>query len=136
MEKLKLQNARLIELPVISEKERGSLAVVETGTHIPFTVKRAYYIFDVPSGAVRGVHAHKKQEQVFICVAGSVRVRLDDGKNKDEIVLHPGQALYLGPMIWDELCDFAPGTVVLVLAPEIYEKSDYIKNYDDFIHGF
>lgn len=134
MKKLKLPKAKIFKIQTVHEKKRGSLSVVESKKDIPFVIKRVYYIANVPAGAVRGQHAHKKEQQVFVCLAGSVRIKIDDGRNKDAVTLKPNQAVYLGPMIWDELCDFAPETIVLALAPTAYNKSDYIKNYDDFIH--
>jgi len=112
---------------------RGSLIAIEAGTDIPFEIKRIYYIFDTKIGVVRGKHAHKLLKQVLISVSGSCTITLDDGKSKREFVLNsPDKSLFIGPLVWREMKDFSPGAVLLVIASEHYQESDYIFNYDEF----
>ena len=113
--------------------DRGSLISLEQHKNIPFEVKRIYYIFGTKEGVSRGFHAHKNLEQVAICVKGSCRFLLDDGKNKEEIVLDdPSIGLYISNITWREMHDFSEDCVLIVLASELYDESDYIRNYQDF----
>lgn len=113
--------------------DRGSLISLEQHRNIPFEVKRIYYIFGTKEGVSRGFHAHKNLEQVAICVKGSCRFLLDDGKNKEEIVLDdPSIGLYISNVTWREMHDFSEDCVLIVLASELYDESDYIRNYQDF----
>lgn len=113
---------------------RGNLVAVESGNDIPFTVRRVYYIYDTQSGVTRGFHAHKKLEQILICVSGSCKIRLDNGKEKIEVLLDsPDQGLYVAHSVWREMYDFSPDAVLLVLASELYDESDYIRNYESFL---
>ncbi|MEQ5075473.1 FdtA/QdtA family cupin domain-containing protein [Providencia alcalifaciens] len=113
--------------------DRGSLISLEQHKNIPFEVKRIYYIFGTKEGVSRGFHAHKNLEQVAICVKGSCRFLLDDGKNKEEIVLDdPSIGLYISNVTWREMHDFSEDCVLIVLASELYDESDYIRNYQDF----
>lgn len=114
--------------------ERGSLIALESNKNIPFDVKRIYYIFDTQAGVARGFHAHKALQQVAICLKGSCKFALTDGRAKEEVVLNnPAQGLVIGNMIWREMHDFSEDCVLLVLASEHYDESDYIRNYSDFI---
>ena len=98
-------------------------------------MKRVYYIYDVPGGESRGAHAHKELEQLIVAASGSFTVMLDDGKNKRYFFLnHPYQGLYVKPGMWRDLADFSSGAVAMVLASEVYQKEDYIREYQDFIH--
>jgi len=113
---------------------RGMLVALENGKEIPFEIKRVYYLFNTLPGVRRGFHAHKKLKQILICVNGSCKIHLDDGKEKKEIVLDsPSKGLYIESDLWREMYDFTDGAVLLVLASEIYDESDYIRNYDDFL---
>ena len=113
--------------------DRGSLISLEQHKNIPFEVKRIYYIFGTKEGVSRGFHAHKNLEQVANCVKGSCRFLLDDGKNKEEIVLDdPSIGLYISNVTWREMHDFSEDCVLIVLASELYDESDYIRNYQDF----
>ncbi len=115
------------------DDDRGSLVVAETTKEIPFDIKRLYYIYDVGSGVVRGFHSHKKLEQVYIAVSGSMKVTLSNGIEKKEVVLdNPKQGLYIGHDTWRTISDFSPGAVLLVAASELYREDDYIRNYDEF----
>ncbi|EJF7711641.1 WxcM-like domain-containing protein [Providencia rettgeri] len=114
--------------------DRGSLVSLEQYKNIPFEVKRIYYIFGTKEGISRGFHAHKNLEQVAICVKGSCRFLLDDGKNKEEIILdNPSIGLCIKNIIWREMHDFSEDCVLLVLASELYDESDYIRNYQEFL---
>ncbi|EKT63108.1 sugar 3,4-ketoisomerase [Providencia alcalifaciens] len=114
--------------------ERGSLVSLEQNKNIPFEVKRIYYIFGTKEGVSRGFHAHKNLEQVAICVKGSCRFLLDDGKNKEEIVLDdPSIGLYISNVTWREMHDFSEDCVLVVLASELYDESDYIRDYNVFL---
>lgn len=114
--------------------DRGSLVALEGKKTIPFAIQRVYYLFGTNSGVSRGFHAHKKLQQVAVCVTGRCRMVLDDGKEREEVWLEsPTEGLLIGNMIWREMHDFSPDCVLLVLASEHYEEADYIRNYDDFL---
>lgn len=113
---------------------RGHLTVVESNEDIPFSIKRVYYLYDTKPGFVRGLHSHKKLEQILVCVSGSCIIRMDDGYEKEEVLLNnPTKGLYIGPNIWREMYDFSDGAVLLVMASELYDESDYIRDYKEFI---
>jgi len=114
--------------------EKGNITVVESGQTVPFDVKRAYYLYDVPGGESRGGHAHRELRQLIVAASGSFSVTLDDGKVKKTVFLNrPYQALLVVPGIWRELDDFSSGSVCLVLASHVYDEQDYIRNYADFL---
>ncbi|MDQ7003038.1 MAG: FdtA/QdtA family cupin domain-containing protein [Ghiorsea sp.] len=124
---------QLIDFQVLGD-DRGSLVALEAGKEIPFDVQRVYYIFGTQAGVARGFHAHKALKQVAVCVSGSCRFILDDGVNKEEVVLDsPHRGLLIEHMIWREMHDFSEDCVLLVLASEHYDESDYIRDYDVFI---
>ena len=111
----------------------GNISVVENGVTVPFDVRRAYYLYDVPGGESRGGHAHKDLKQLIIAASGSFTVTLDDGSVKRTFALNrPYQGLLIVPGIWRTLEDFSSGSVCLVLASEKYDENDYINNYDEF----
>ena len=113
---------------------KGSISVVENSKNIPFDVKRAYFLYDVPGGESRGGHAHKNLTQLIVAVSGSFTVTLDDGSVKRTFILNRSNCcLYVVPGIWRTLDDFSSGSVCLVLASEEYNPSDYIRDYDVFI---
>ena len=115
--------------------ERGQLIAVEAFSDvIDFDIKRVYYIFDNVSNVRRGFHAHKKLKQLLVCTSGSCKIHLDNGKETREVLLDsPDKGLIIDEYLWREMYDFAPGTVLMVLASEKYNEEDYIRNYDDFI---
>lgn len=114
--------------------ERGSLISLEQNKNIPFEVKRIYYIFGTKEGVSRGFHAHKNLQQVAICVKGSCRFILDDGQTKEEIILDkPDVGLHINSFIWREMHDFSKDCVLIVLASHLYDESDYIRDYNDFL---
>ena len=121
----------IIDIPVVLD-ERGKLAVVEKKT-IPYNMKRMYYLFDIPNDAYRGGHAHKGQQEFLIAVSGSFDVLLDDGCEKVKITLNkPNKGLLIPNGVWRELENFSSGAVCLVLASEVFDEKDYIRNYNDF----
>ncbi|MDV5860884.1 FdtA/QdtA family cupin domain-containing protein [Pseudomonas mendocina] len=124
---------KLIELPPLGD-ERGSLVAIEANRHIPFEVKRVYYIFGTQSGVSRGFHAHKNLQQLAVCVTGKCRMLLDDGIKKESVWLDsPTKGLLIGNNLWREMHEFSDDCVLLVLASEYYDESDYIRDYSDFI---
>lgn len=128
-----LNDCRLIDLPKISDP-RGNLTFVEGSSHIPFDIRRVYYLYDVPGGAERGGHAHKGLHQLIIAMSGSFDIILDDGTGKKRIHLNRSyNGLYVCPMIWRELDNFSSGSVCMVLASNIYEESDYFRDYDEYL---
>ena len=127
-------DCRIIELDKHHSDRKGNLSVVEDGKDVPFSVKRVYYLYDVPGGESRGGHAHKALRQLIVAVSGSFSVTLDDGKDKKTFVLNrPYQGLLVAPGIWRTLDDFSSGSVCLVLASEKYDEGDYIREYEEFL---
>ncbi|MFH2203144.1 MAG: FdtA/QdtA family cupin domain-containing protein [Elusimicrobiota bacterium] len=124
--------ARKIDLPRILDR-RGNITVIEGDDHVPFPIKRVFYLYDVPGGAERGGHALKTCEQFLVAVSGSFDVKLDDGRKKTTVRLdRPYYGLYLPPLTWRELVNFSSGSVCLVLTSEHYKKSDYYRDYAEF----
>ncbi|MFM2213307.1 MAG: hypothetical protein RL427_570 [Bacteroidota bacterium] len=123
---------QLINIPVV-EDTKGNLAFIQKDT-IPFEFKRVYYLFDVPSTSFRGGHSHINQQEFLIPLSGSFEVVLDDGKEKTAFLLNkPNVGLLIETGIWRELQNFSSGAVCLVLASDVFEEEDYIRNYDDFL---
>jgi hypothetical protein len=128
-----LEKCQLINLPKIAD-HRGNLTFIESDFHIPFSIKRVYYLYDVPSGAERGGHAHRKLEQLLIAIAGSFDIVIDNGISKKRLHLNrPFSGLYIPNMIWREMDNFSSGSVCLVLASEHYDETDYYRSYEDFL---
>lgn len=124
----------MVELDKHHSNRKGNLTVVENGQTLPFDVKRVYYLYDIPGGENRGAHAHKDLSQLIIAASGSFTVTLDDGKCKRSFFLNrPYQGLYVKPGMWRDLDDFSSGAVCMVLASEVYQKEDYIRDYKEFI---
>ena len=114
--------------------ERGALVSLEEEKTIPFEIKRVYYMFNTTENVRRGFHAHRKLKQLAIVVKGSCRFMLDDGKEKIEVPLdNPSQGLLIDSLVWREMFDFSDDCVLVVLADAIYDETDYIRNYDEFI---
>jgi hypothetical protein len=128
-----VKDCRLIELPKITDA-RGNLTFIESSRHVPFSVQRVYYLYDVPGGAERGGHAHKQLQQLIIALSGSFDVVLDDGTDR---ITHQLNRSYLGlfvdRMIWRELNNFSSGSICLVLASTLFEEADYYRDYNDFL---
>lgn len=113
---------------------RGQLVALENQKEIPFDIKRVYYIYDTQEGVRRGFHAHKKLKQLLICVHGSCKVLLDDGTSKEVVCLDkPYEGIFIHSNMWREMYDFSPDAVLLVLASELYDEADYIRDYDEFL---
>ena len=130
---MSLGDCKLIDLPKIADA-RGNLTFIEGGRHVPFDIKRVYYLYDVPGGAERGGHAHKDLHQLIIAMSGSFDIVLDDGRQKKRIHLNRSYyGLYVCPMIWREMDNFSSGAVCLVLASNLYDASDYYREYADFL---
>lgn len=128
-----IERCRIIDLPKISDP-RGNLTFIEGGRHVPFPIERIYYLYDVPGGAERGGHAHRRLEQLIIAMSGSFDVILDDGRAKKRIHLNrPYFGLLVTPMIWRELDNFSSGSVCMVLASRPYEESDYYRDYGEYV---
>lgn len=124
----------MVELNRHHSDRKGNLSVVENGVTLPFDVKRVYYLYDVPGGESRGAHAHRALSQLIVAASGSFYVTLDDGKVRRTFLLNrPYQGLFVVPGIWRDLNDFSSGAVCMVLASEKYDKSDYIRDYDEFL---
>ncbi len=112
------------------DRPKGHLTPIEAVEDVPFEIKRIYYITRVPEKTIRGFHAHKKLEQVLLCLNGSVKINVSDPFNKESFVLDdPARGLYIGPGLWREMYDFSPAAVLLVLASEHYTEDDYIRDY-------
>lgn len=130
---MKVADAKIIDIPKIEDR-RGNLSVVEEFKNVPFHIARAYWLYDVPAGAMRGGHAHKRLKQLLIALSGSFTVTLDDGYEKRKILLNrPYQGLLIETGIWRTIDDFSSGAVCLVLASELYDESDYIYDYEEFL---
>jgi hypothetical protein len=124
--------SRLIEIPCVAES-RGSLSFVEAERHVPFAIKRVYWVYGVPPGERRGCHAHRSVQEVVLAVAGSVLVHCDDGNERETFALDdPARGLLLDCGVWRELDSFSPGAVCLVLASEEYAEDEYVRDYAAF----
>lgn len=132
LEIMSIDECKVIDLPKISDP-RGSLTFIEGNTHIPFSIERVYYLYDVPGGADRGGHAHKNLKQLLIAISGSFDVVLDDGRERKKVQLNRSyKGLLINSMIWREIENFSSGAVCLVLASRRYEEEDYYRDYDEF----
>jgi acetyltransferase-like isoleucine patch superfamily enzyme/dTDP-4-dehydrorhamnose 3,5-epimerase-like enzyme len=121
------------KLPLVSDM-RGSLSFAEFADHLPFVPQRYFLVFDVPSEEVRGEHAHKKLHQFLICVKGSCTVMVEDGHHRDEIMLDsPDRGIHIPPMVWAIQYKYSSDAVLLVLASDVYDPDDYIRDYDEYL---
>jgi WxcM-like, C-terminal len=128
-----MSNWRIIDLPRIND-QRGNLTFVEGARHVPFSIARVYYLYDVPGGASRGGHAHRQLEQFIIAASGSFDVVVDDGSRRETISLRRSyDGLYMSNLTWRELDNFSSGSVCLVLASRPYAEEDYIRDYESFL---
>lgn len=131
---MRIDDCKVIELDRHHSDRQGDLSVIENNLHVPFDVKRVYYLYDIPGGESRGGHAHKRLYQLLVAASGSFTVVLDDGLQKQKFILNRSyQGLLIVPGIWRELVDFSSGAVCLVLASEKYDEADYIREYEDFV---
>ncbi len=130
---MSINDCELIDLPKVTDP-RGNLTFVESERHVPFDIKRVFYLYDVPTGNDRGAHAHKTLHQFLICLAGSFDVTLDDGVNQNIVHLNrPWKGLHIPPMIWAAEVNFDPGSICLVLASDYFNEADYYRDYDQFV---
>ena len=127
-----LDDCEVLELPGIRDP-RGGLTFLEGGKDVPFDIRRVYYLYDIPAGTRRAAHAHRALRQVYVALSGSLDVVLYDGRTERRITLsRPDQGLYLCPMIWRHVETESPGAVLLVLASDVYDESDYIRDRADY----
>lgn len=128
-----LKQLKILNLPKIAD-HRGNLSFIESNNHIPFDIKRVYYLYDVPGGSERGGHAHRKLHQFIIAMSGSFDVVVNDGINHFRYHLNRSYyGLYMPNMIWRELDNFSSGSVCLVLASQPYQENDYIRTYEEYL---
>lgn len=125
---------KFIDFQILGD-DRGSLVSIEQGKLIPFEIKRIYYLYQTAAGISRGFHAHRDLKQVAICVSGKCRMILDNGTVREDVWLDcPTKGLLIESMVWREMHDFSPDCVLLVIASQPYDESDYIRNYQDFLN--
>ena len=130
---MSIPNCKLIELPKISDP-RGNLTFIEGAKHIPFEIKRIYYLYDVPGGAQRAGHAHRTLHQVLVALSGSFDLKVDNGFSRTTFHLNrPYQGLYIPAMVWRDIDNFSSGAVCLALASTHYDESEYYRDYDTFV---
>ncbi|MAZ33305.1 MAG: hypothetical protein CMO06_09190 [Thalassospira sp.] len=130
---MSINHCKIMELPKISNAQ-GNLTFIEGNSHVPFDIRRVYYLYDVPGGAIRGGHAHKDLHQLIVAMSGSFDIVIDDGNEKRRFHLNRSyQGLYICPMIWRELDNFSSGSVCMVLASNLYDEDDYYRDYDSFM---
>jgi hypothetical protein len=131
--RVSVDDCRIIDLPRIADA-RGNLTVIESGRHIPFEIKRVYYLYDVPGGASRAGHAHKTLHQLLIAMSGSFTVTVDDGYQRKTFNLNRSYyGLYIAPSIWREIDDFSSGSVCLAVVSDFFDESDYYRDYGEFL---
>lgn len=130
-----LRHCRIVELPRINDA-RGNLTFIEQHRHVPFDIKRVYYLYDVPGGTERAGHAHKELHQLVIAMSGSCDIHLDDGIETRMFHLNRSYyGLYLPPMTWRIVNNFSSGSVCMVLASDYFKEEDYYRDYDTFIRA-
>ncbi len=130
---MSVSDCKIIELPKIADP-RGNLTFIESSRHIPFDIKRVYHLYDVPGGAERGAHGHRKLQQFIVAMSGSFDVLLDDGLKTKRVQLNRSYyGLYVCPMMWRDITNFSSGAVCMVLASEYYDEKDYYRDYDQFL---
>lgn len=129
----RVARVEVVDLPVVKDV-RGSLSFAEYGKLLPFIPKRYFLVFDVPSRDMRGEHAHRTLHQFLVCVRGSCSVVVDDGMNREEIQLDgPTRGIHIPPLVWGIQYKYSPDAVLLVLASDVYDADDYIRDYDSFL---
>jgi dTDP-4-dehydrorhamnose 3,5-epimerase-like enzyme len=131
--KMALSDCKIIDLPKITDP-RGNLTFIEGGRHIPFEIRRVYYLYDVPGGAERGAHGHRTLQQFVVAMSGSFDVILNDGYDTKKIHMNRSYyGLYIAPMMWREITNVSSGAVLMVLASEFYDESDYFRDYQKYL---
>jgi|TARA_Y100000310_G_C20695809_1_gene825615 dTDP-4-dehydrorhamnose 3,5-epimerase-like enzyme len=131
-----VRNCKRIKVKQIVDEKDGILSIVECMNEIPFKINRSFWIsgFEYPK-AKRGFHAHKKLEQAIFCISGSFKMMIDDGETKQHLILNnPNLGVYIGPQVWHTMFEFSTDCIIVVLASDYYCESDYIRNYNDFLH--
>src|SRR5207249_2208119 len=132
---MSLEDCRIIDLPRVRDP-RGNLTFIESGRHLPFEIKRVYYLYDVPGGSTRAGHGHKTLQQVLIAMSGSFTVVTDDGFNRTKFRLNRSYyGLYIPPLVWREIEDFFSGSVFLAVVSDFYEEADYYRDYEEFLRA-
>jgi dTDP-4-dehydrorhamnose 3,5-epimerase-like enzyme len=135
---MSLQHCKIVDLPKVMDP-RGNLTFIEANNHIPFDIRRVYYLYDVPGGSHRGGHAHRDLHQLIVAMSGSFDILLDDGRTKFKYHMNRSNyGLYIPPMIWREIDNFSGGSVCMVLASEYFSEADYFREYKAFhnqVHG-
>ena len=128
-----VRQCKVVELPRIHDP-RGNLTFIEGSRHVPFDIRRVYYVYDVPGGSERGGHAHKELQEFIVAMSGSFDVILNDGIEKKKFHLNRSYfGLYVCPMIWRELDNFSSGSVCAVLASNVYDEADYYRGYQEYL---
>lgn len=131
----RIDECRLIALPRVTARQ-GNLTAVEGESDVPFPIRRVYYLYDLPGGESRGGHAHRALQQLLVCVMGALEVVLDDGITRRTVRLDRAyEGLLIRPMVWRELHNFSSGAICLVLASELYNEADYIRDHDRFLEA-
>ena len=129
---MNIEKCKLIDLPKIHDP-RGNLTFIENMKHIPFEIRRVYYLYDVPGGSLRAGHAHKKLHQFLIAMSGSFDVTVDDGDHRLKYHLNRSYyGLYIPPLLWREIDNFSSGSVCLALASDFFDEADYFRHYPEF----
>ena len=132
---MSLHNVRQLDFPKI-EDERGNLTFIEGCRHVPFEIKRVYYLYDVPGGATRAGHAHKTLQQVLVAMSGSFDITLDDGHDRRRYHLNRSYfGLYIPPGVWRDIDNFSSGSVCMALASEPYDEADYYRDHAEFLRA-
>jgi dTDP-4-dehydrorhamnose 3,5-epimerase-like enzyme len=130
---LLVSGCRILDLPVVRD-QRGNLTVIEATKHVPFEIRRIFYLYDIPAGEHRAGHAHKTLAQVLVALAGSFDVIIDDGRQQQTVTLNrPFIGLYLPHLVWRDIQNFSAGSVCLALASDHYDEADYIRDYEQFV---
>lgn len=128
-----IDKVRELEFPKVCDL-RGNLSFIESARHVPFPIRRVFYIYDVPGGETRGGHAHRECAIVLIAIAGSLEVRLTDGVNERIVRLcRANRGVLVPPGVWNTMSEFTTGTVALALCSHLYDEADYIRDYDEFL---
>jgi len=131
----RFEQCRLLAIPRFTD-QRGSLSAIDGPPILPFEPKRFYYLYELPTGAHRGCHAHKTEEELILALAGSFKIAVTDGDSSKEFELKsPDQGLYVPALVWHEVYGFAPGSVCAVVASEPYNPADYYYSYEEFLHA-
>ena len=132
---MSVEQCQIAELPKIADP-RGNLSFIEGGRHVPFEIKRVFYLYDVPGGETRAGHALKKTQQFIIAASGSFDVILNDGNKRRTFSLNRSwKGILVPPMMWRELVNFSSAGVCLVLASDYYDENDYIRDYEEFLRA-